>query len=290
MSTSLGILKTYKLFIGGNFVRGESGRSLVAASAKGARLANVCHASRKDLRDGVVAARSAFEGWGKKTPYLRGQILYRAAEMLQPRAAELANEIARSTCVAPRQARREVSVAIDRLVYFAGWTDKYQAVFGSVNPVASSHFNFTMPEPTGVVVVVAPDQPALVPLVSLVAPVVLSGNTAVVIASERYPLPALTFCEILATSDLPAGVVNLLAGRRGELAEHIAGHLDVNAIVDGAGEAKLAAQLQAGTAHNLKRYAKHALAAAEWFTPRGEDPYRILETTEFKTAWHPIGL
>jgi acyl-CoA reductase-like NAD-dependent aldehyde dehydrogenase len=290
MSTQLPILKTYKLYVGGNFVRGESGRCLVAASAKGEHLANVCHASRKDFRDGVAAARAAFEGWAKKSAYLRGQILYRAAEMLQPRASELAAEIARSTGAPLRHARREVAFAIDRLVYFAGWTDKYQAAFSSVNPVASSHFNFTMPEPTGVVAVVAPDDPPLLPLASLIAPVLLSGNTAVVLASERYPLPALTFCEILATSDLPAGAINVLAGRRQELAESIAGHLDVNAIVDGAGDPELAAQLQAGTAHNLKRYADHSLAAAEWFGDKGEDPYRILDTTEFKTAWHPIGL
>ena len=284
------IHKTYKLFIGGNFVRSESGRYLPATSPSGAVLENVCHASRKDFRDAVVAARGAVDGWGKKSACLRGQILYRAAEMLQNRAVELEREIIRSTGAAEADAAKEVELAIDRLVYFAGWTDKYSQIFGSVNPVASSHFNFTTPEPTGVVVVVAPDEPALLPLVSLLGPVILSGNAAVAIASDKYPLPAATFSEILATSDLPAGVVNLLTGKRSELLSHIAGHMDVNAVVDGVGDSDTAVKLQSGTALNLKRYAKHALTKEEWFASRGEDPYWILDTVEFKTAWHPIGL
>ncbi len=290
MSTRLDVRKTYKLYIGGNFVRSESGRYLAARSAAGAQLDNICHASRKDFRDAVVAARAAFDGWSKKTAYLRGQILYRAAEMLQNRAPELVNEIARSTGVSAAKAKAEVTLAIDRLVHFAGWTDKYSQVFGSVNPVASSHFNFTTPEPTGVVVVLAPDEPSLVSLVTLVAPVILSGNTAIVIASEKYPLPAGTFAEILATSDLPGGVVNILTGRHGELVPHIASHMDVNAVVDSVDDAELSAKLQAGTAINLKRYAKHALASDEWFATKAENPYWILDTIEFKTAWHPIGL
>jgi acyl-CoA reductase-like NAD-dependent aldehyde dehydrogenase len=289
-SSRLDVKKTYKLYIGGNFVRSESGRYLSAKAATGAHLDNVCHASRKDFRDAVVAARSAVDGWANKSAYLRGQILYRAAEMLQNRASELLAEVARSTEVRPAKAKAEVTLSIDRLVHFAGWTDKYSQVFGSVNPVASSHFNFTTPEPTGVVVVIAPDVPVLLPLVSLVAPVVLSGNTAVVVASERHPLPAATFAEILATSDLPGGVVNLLTGKRGELAPHIATHMDVNAIVDGSGDVRLGAKLQEGTAVNLKRYTKHPLAPADWFASKVEDPYWILDTVEFKTAWHPIGL
>src|SRR5437016_6095092 len=290
MNTRLDVRKTYKLYIGGSFVRSESGRYLPATSNSGAPLDNVCHASRKDFRDAVVAARTAFEGWAKKSAYLRGQILYRAAEMLQNRAAELVTEIARSTNASRAKARQEVSLAIDRLVYFAGWTDKYPQIFCSVNPVASSHFNFTTPEPTGVVVVVAPDEPPLLPLVSLVAPVILSGNTAVVVASDKYPLPAIGFGEILATSDLPGGVVNILTGKRDELISHIASHMDVNAIVDGAGVAESSAKLQAGTALNLKRYANHSLPAAGWFTAKAEEPYWILDTVEFKTAWHPVGL
>jgi acyl-CoA reductase-like NAD-dependent aldehyde dehydrogenase len=286
----LPVKKTYKLYIGGNFVRSESGRYLPARSPRGAHLDNVCHASRKDFRDAVRAARSAQSGWAKKSAYLRGQILYRAAEMLQNRAPELTSEIARSTGASPARARREVTLAIDRLVHFAGWTDKFTQLFGSVNPVATSHFNFTTPEPTGVVVVVAPDEPSLLPLVTLLAPVILSGNAAVALASERFPLPAVTFAEILATSDLPGGVVNLLTGRRAELAPHFASHMDVNAIVDGAGDAALSATLQGGTAVNLKRYAARRLAPADWFTRKAEDPYWILDTIEFKTAWHPIGL
>jgi acyl-CoA reductase-like NAD-dependent aldehyde dehydrogenase len=288
MSTRLDIKKTYKLYIGGKFPRSESGRYLPAKSARGEQLDNVSHASRKDFRDAVVAARAAFDGWAKATAYNRGQILYRAAEMLQNRAGELVNEIARSTNVSAAKAKREVALSIDRLVYYAGWTDKYQQVFGSVNPVATSHFNFTTPEPTGVVVLLAPDEPSLLALVSLVAPVILSGNAAIVVASEKFPLPAATFAEILATSDLPGGVVNILLGKRAELAPHLASHMDVNAIVDGTNDKDLGAKLQSGTAINLKRYSNHA--TTDWFSAKVEDPYWILDTIEYKTAWHPIGV
>ncbi|HEY3931838.1 MAG TPA: aldehyde dehydrogenase family protein [Verrucomicrobiae bacterium] len=284
----LDVKKTYKLFIGGKFPRSESGRYLPAKSVSGEHLDNFSHASRKDFRDAVVAARAALHGWDKASAYNRGQILYRAAEMLQNRANELVNEIVRSTNVNAAKAKREVSVAIDRLVHFAGWTDKFQQVFGSVNPVASSHFNFTTPEATGIVIVLAPDEPSLLALVSLVAPVILSGNTAIVIASEKFPLPAATFAEILATSDLPGGVINILTGKRAELVPHIATHMDVNAIVDGAGDPEISAKLQAGVATNLKRYSNHA--ATDWFSAKVEDPYWILDTVEFKTAWHPIGV
>ncbi|PWU12718.1 MAG: aldehyde dehydrogenase [Verrucomicrobia bacterium] len=290
MSTRLDVRKTYKLYIGGNFVRSESGRYLPAVSASGDRLDNICHSTRKDFRDAASAARTASSGWAKKTAYLRGQILYRAAEMLQNRAGELVREIARSTSVPETEASQEVDLTIDRLVYFAGWTDKYTQIFGSVNPVASSHFDFTTPEPTGVVVVLAPDEPSLVPLVSLVAPVILSGNAAIVIASDKHPLPAITFAEILATSDLPGGVVNLLTGKRNDLIQHIAGHMDVNAIVDATSDAEAGTKLQSGTAQNLKRYARRSLSSADWSSEKAEDPYWILDTIEFKTAWHPIGL
>ena len=290
MSTRLDVKKTYKLYIGGKFPRSESGRYLPAHGADGRHLDNYCWASRKDFRDAVVAARAAVDGWSKATAYNRGQVLYRAAEMLQNRASELVAEVARSTGVSAAKAKREVTLAIDRLVHFAGWTDKFTQVFGSVNPVATSHFDFTTPEPTGVVVVLAPDEPSLVALVSLVAPVILSGNAAIVIASDKFPLPAVTFSEILATSDLPGGVVNILTGKRADLVAHIAGHLDVNAIVDATGDAELGAKLQAGTVVNLKRYAKRALAPADWFAAKAEDAYWILDTVEMKTAWHPIGL
>lgn len=284
----LAVKKTYKLFIGGKFVRSESGRVITARSVKRAELDNYSHASRKDFRDAVVAARTASDGWSSASAYLRGQILYRAAEMLENRRDELASEIARSLDVSGSIARREVSAATDRLVYFAGWTDKFSQVFGSVNPVSSPHFNFTLPEPTGVVAIVAPNEPPFLSMISLLAPVILTGNTAVIILSEKYPLAGLTFAEIIATSDIPAGVVNVLAGKRTELAPHIASHFDVNAIVNGAADAGEA--LQAGTAMNLKRYAKRALSREEWFSRKAEDPYWILDTIEFKTAWHPIGL
>ncbi|HUA37538.1 MAG TPA: aldehyde dehydrogenase family protein [Candidatus Sulfopaludibacter sp.] len=286
----LNVKKTYKLYIGGKFPRSESGRYLPAKSAKGEHLDNFAYASRKDFRDAVVAARAAFDDWSKATAYNRGQVLYRAAEMLQNRVKELANEVSRSANVSAARGKHEVTLAIDRLVHFAGWTDKYQQVFGSVNPVATSHFNFTTPEPTGVVVVLAPDEPPLLALVSLVAPVILSGNTAVVVASEKFPLPSASFAEILATSDLPGGVVNVLTGRRAELVPHIASHMDVNAIVDGARDTEISAKLRAGVATNLKRYASHSLTLADWFSSEAEDPYWLLDTVEFKTAWHPIGI
>ncbi len=289
MSTRLRIRKTYKLYIGGNFVRSESGRFLAALSASGQLLDNVCLASRKDFRDAVMAARSVFGDWAKKTAYLRGQILYRVAEMLQNRVEQLVIELVRSTHASVAAARNEMALAIDRLVYYAGWTDKYPQIFSSLNPVASSHLNFTTPEPSGVVVLLAPDEPALISLPSLIAPAILSGNCAVVIASERYPLPAATFAEILATSDLPRGVVNVITGNRNELLAHIAGHMDVNGIVDATNNKEVSGKLQLGTALNLKRYTRRSLTAKEWFSTSTEDPYWIFDTLEFKTAWHPLG-
>ena len=290
MNIHLDVKKTYKFYVGGKFIRSESGKSLAAHSANGEFLDNFAWASRKDLRDAVVCARAAQDGWARSTAYLKGQILYRAAEMLQGRTVELVHELSRSLNVSHEVSRREVAAAVDRLVHYAGWTDKYQQVFGSVNPVATPHFNFTTPEPTGVVAVLAPDETPLLGLVSVVARVILSGNTAVVLASEKYPLPALTLGEILATSDLPGGVINLLAGRRADLAPHFASHMDINAIVDASGDATLGTQLQSGTALNLKRYTARSLAPEEWFAAKAEDPYWILDAVEMKTAWHPIGI
>ena len=286
----IAVQKTYKLYIGGKFVRSESGRVSLAQGADDGVGANYARASRKDFRDAVVAARAAFAGWAKQSAYLRGQILYRAAEMLEMRQAELAAEVARADGNRRRAADEETMLAIDRLVHYAGWTDKFSQLFSSVNPVASSHFNFTVPEPTGVVVVVCPDEPSLVAMVSLVAPVILAGNTAVVLASNTKPLPALTFSEIIATSDLPGGVVNVLAGPRAELAQHIASHMDVNAIVDASGEELVGRQLQRGGGFNVKRYVRRDLGAADWRGDAAENPYWILDTVEMKTAWHPIGL
>ena len=299
-TSRLAVQKTYKLFIGGKFVRGENGRVLPARGGNGTVLANFCRASKKDFRDAVVAARAAFPNWSKQSAYLRGQILYRAAEMLEMRRSELQSELGRAdraarassakTTAARSTSTRETTLAIDRLVHYAGWTDKFTQIFGTVNPVATSHFNFTIPEPTGVVVVLCPDEPALLGFVSLVAPVILSGNCVVVLASTAKPLPALTFSEIIATSDLPGGVVNVLAGDSAELAPHIAAHMDVNAIVDGTGDAKLGRQLQQGGELNVKRYVRRDLAPTEWQRGAAENPYWIADTLEMKTAWHPIGL
>jgi len=288
----LKVLKTYKLFIGGKFPRTESGRTMTARHATtGEHLAHYCRASRKDLRDAVAAARAALPGWSGSTAYLRGQILYRAAEMIEGRAGSFAGEIASQTGARASEARREVESAVDNLVSLAGWTDKLASVFGSVNPVASPHFNFTFPEPAGVVGIFAPDEPSFVALTTLLGRVILSGNTCVALASETAPLPALSLAEALATSDLPAGVVNLLTGKRAELAPWLASHLDVNAVVDASGDAEVFAHLQGGVAENLKRVHDHSLPSpADWSGEAARDPYRILDTVEFKTAWHPVGV
>jgi acyl-CoA reductase-like NAD-dependent aldehyde dehydrogenase len=283
----LAVRKTYKLFIGGKFARGENGRVIAARDGRGNVLANYCRASRKDFRDAVRAARRAVPGWTKCSPYLRGQILYRAAEMLEGRRLELERELTRIDRPGPG-ARREVTAAIDRLVYYAGWTDKFSQILGSVNQVATSHFNFTIPEPTGVVVALTPDAPALLGLVSVIAPIIASGNSVIALASTANALAPLTFSEIIATSDLPAGVFNLLAGDRSELAPHFASHMDVNAIVDASGDDRISEELQAGSAINVKRYVHRAVA--NYFVRDGENPYWILDTVEMKTAWHPIGL
>ncbi len=285
----LAVQKTYKLYIGGKFVRSESGRIAPARNGN-ALLANYSRASRKDFRDAVAAARSALAGWSKQSAYLRGQILYRAAEMLEMRRDELAAELTRANGARKKDGQTEATLAIDRLVHYAGWTDKFSQLFSAVNPVASPHFNFTMPEPTGVVAVVCPDAPSLSAMVSLVAPVILAGNTAVVLASTTKPLPALTFSEIIATSDLPGGVVNMLAGDRAEIAPHIASHMDVNAIIDASGDENIGRELQRGGGFNVKRYARRELTPEQWRGDAAENPYWILDSVEMKTAWHPIGL
>jgi acyl-CoA reductase-like NAD-dependent aldehyde dehydrogenase len=284
----LQVLKTYKMYVGGAFIRSESGKVVPVLTPDGkTTLAQVCRGSRKDFRDAVVAARKSFSKWSGMAAYLRGQILYRAAEMLEMRAEEMEREIVRSTGCSAAAARREVADAVELLVHYAGWTDKFTAVFGSVNPVSSPHFNFTYPEGTGVVVIFCPDAPSFVSLVHLVAATILTGNTCIVVTSEKYPLPALTFGEILATSDLPGGVVNILSGKRADIAPTAATHMDVNAIVNGCEDDALDKTLYEGTATNLKRYARHAVRAADW--SKTDRPGWILDTIEFKTAWHPIG-
>ncbi len=286
--TELEVRKTYKLYVGGEFIRTESGRYDPVPDAAGELLANVSRGSRKDLREAVRKARAAQPGWAGKSAYLKGQILYRMAEMLEGRAESFEKLLRETRGATPAAARKEVRAAIDRLVYYAGWSDKYTALLGTVNPVASSYFDFSVPEPTGVVCVVAPETPDLLGLVSLVAPVVVSGNAAVVLLSEKYPLASLELAEILATSDLPAGVTNLISGRKDELVPHLARHMDVNAIADAGGDRALSKSMAEDGAVNVKRVKRYAIA--DYFAEEAQGLDFIEAFTETKTTWHPIGV
>jgi acyl-CoA reductase-like NAD-dependent aldehyde dehydrogenase len=282
----LAVRKTYKLFIGGKFPRSESGRSYPVTGADGELLAWAALASRKDARDAVTAARAAAGGWSGATAYNRGQVLYRVAELLEGRRAQFAEEIVTGEGLSGAAARDAVAAAIDRWVWFAGWTDKVAQVAGGANPVAGPYFNFSLPEPTGVAALVAPAAASLLGLVSVLAPVIATGNTAVVVASQDRPLPAVSLAEVLATSDLPGGVVNVLTGRTAELAPVLAGHMDVNAI-DLTGVAPPGrAELERLAAGNVKRV--FAAADEGWDRPPG--PRRMLAFVETKTVWHPVGL
>jgi len=291
MPARLNVLKTYKLYINGAFPRTESGRSLKVTDAEGDEtLAHICHGSRKDLRDAIEAARSAQPKWASRTTYNRGQILYRMAEMLEGKRDEFASMIKQTTGVTIGDAREEVDASIDRLVAFAGWADKFAQMLGCNNAVAGPFYNFTVPEPTGVIVVVSPDEPSLLGLVSLLAPVVCAGNAAVVIASERYPLPAAVFAEVCATSDVPAGVINIITGRRNELLEHIANHRNVHGI--SAANLKRAdnTTLRLGAAENVKRVSVIKRAEDDWFdADECESPWTIEPFVDMKTIWHPSG-
>jgi acyl-CoA reductase-like NAD-dependent aldehyde dehydrogenase len=281
----LEVRKTYKLFVGGAFPRSESGRSYAVHAADGELLAYAAQASRKDLRDAVMAARRAVAGWSGATAYNRGQVLYRVAEMLEGRAAQFTAEVAAAEGVRTRRAREIVAAAIDRWVWYAGWSDKLAQVAGAANPVAGPYFNFSVPEPTGVVVSLAPAESSLLGLVSVLAPVIVTGNTAVVLASEPRPLPAVTLSEVLATSDVPPGVVNVLTGRLAELAAVAAGHRDVNAIDLTGVSGSDRASLERAAAGNLKRvYYSDEL----WDESPGTR--RLLATVEIKTVWHPVGI
>ncbi len=278
------ILKTYKIYIGGQFPRTESGRYYALSNKKNETLANVCLSSRKDFRNAVVAARGAFGAWSGRAAFNRGQILYRIAEMLEGRKAQFVAELVAQgeTKVA---AEKEVVQSIERLVYYAGWSDKYQQVFGSVNPVASSHFNFSVPEPTGVVALLAPEKPSLLGLISLIAPCIVGGNTCVVLASYALPLCAITFAEVLATSDLPGGVVNILTGSSKELHGHFSSHMDVNAVVYGRNDASEQKTVAENAALNVKRC---FFWDKDWTQLEEQNPYLILDLQETKTTWHPI--
>ncbi len=285
----LAVRKTYKLFIGGAFPRSESGRSYEVRSKDGKRfLANAALASRKDARDAVVAARKAFPKWSGATAYNRGQILYRIAEMLEGRRAQFVEEVQAAEGLSAAKAQAVVDAAIDRWVWYAGWSDKVAAVHGSSNPVAGPYFDFSVPEPTGVVAVLAPQRSALLGLVSVVAPVIVTGNTAVVLAAQHAPLPAITLAEVLATSDLPGGVVNILTGRTAEVAPHLAGHMDVNGIDLTGAPAGLAADLEAAAAENLKRVLRPPAREPDWTVDTGVD--RMFFFLETKTVWHPVGV
>ncbi len=281
------VRKTYKLAIGGAFPRSESGRTYVVSDAQGGFLANAARASRKDARDAVVAAPKAFPGWAAKTAYNRGQVLYRVAEVMEGRRSQLADEVQAGEGLGRKQADAAVDAAIDRMVWYAGWADKVAQVVGGTNPVAAPYFDFSVPEPTGVVAVLAPQDSSLLGLVSVVAPVVVTGNTCVVAASELRPLPAVTLAEVLATSDVPGGVVNVLTGPLSDTAPTLASHMDVDALdLTGVEDAGQAADLEVAAADNLKRVRRHR--AEDW----GAEPRldRMTWTLETKTVWHPIGI
>ena len=281
----LEVLKTYKIYIGGQFPRTESGRYYIATNNKGEQLANVCLSSRKDFRDAVVSARNAFKGWSARAAFNRGQILYRIAEMFEGRKAQFIEELAKQD-VSKVQAQKEVTLSIDRLIYYAGWCDKYQQIFGTVNPVASSHFNFSVPEPTGVVAAIAPQESSLIGLVSAIAPIIAGANTCVILASETKPLCAVSFAEVVNSSDVPGGVVNILTGKPSELFSQFASHMDVNAIVHCGNDELIQKEIQQKAAGNVKRVL--AYQDVNWLSEKGQTPYYILDLQEIKTTWHPI--
>lgn len=286
----LNVRKTYKLYINGEFPRTESGRCYPVQSKGGELLANASRGSRKDLRNAVAAARKAFGGWSGKTAYNRGQILYRLAEVCEARAAELSDELRRQG-VGAADARREIDRVIDRWVYYAGWSDKYPQVFGSVNPVAGPYYNFTVPEPTGVVGIVAPEEPSLLGLVSRIAPAIVGGNTVIAITSESRPLAAITLGEVFQTSDVPAGVVNLISGLKSELVPWLAAHMDVNAIDTTGLSGDARAAVQKSASDNVKRVVHFDGEAIGWTDDRlSQSPYAIFEFQEMKTVWHPMGM
>lgn len=275
------------MYIGGNFPRSESGRTYNALDSDDNLLANACLASRKDFRDAVKSARSAFNTWSIRSAYNRGQILYRIAEMLEDHRDQFMRELGPIGFKAA-EAEADINASIDRLIYYAGWTDKYQQVFGSINPVASSHFNFSMLEPTGVVAAFAPEKSPLLGLVSVIAPIIAGGNTCVILASEKYPLPAVSFAEVLNSSDVPGGVVNILTGSRKELAEHFSSHLDVNAMCyTDALPDEMKKLIDENASLNVKRIIKHLVK--DWYDEEAQTPYLITDFQETKTTWHPVG-
>ena len=282
------VRKTYKLYIGGAFPRSESGRSYEVTDGKGKFLANAAYASRKDARDAVQAARKAFGGWSTKTPYNRGQVLYRIAEVLEGRRIQFVDEVQRSEGIGKRQAEAAVDTAVDRLVWYAGWADKLAQVVGATNPVAAPYFNFSLPEPTGVVAVLAPQQSSLLGLVSVLAPVVVTGNTVVLVSSHDRPLPAVNLAEVLATSDVPGGVVNILTGDAEELGPWLAEHADVDGIDLAGARQGRAMELERMAAGTIKRVVRPPVTEPDWTADPGLS--RMTPFLETKTVWHPIGV
>jgi acyl-CoA reductase-like NAD-dependent aldehyde dehydrogenase len=280
------VAKTYKIYIGGQFPRTESGRFFPLCRDDGTVIANMCRSSRKDFRNAVVAARTAQPAWAASSAYLRGQVLYRVAEMLEGRRDQFVAELILQG-VAKRKAEAEVDATTDRLIYYAGWSDKYQQIFSAVNPVASSHFNFSVLEPTGVVSILAPDDSGLLGLVSNIAPVIVGGNTCVVLSSEKLPLCAISFAEVLHAADVPGGVVNILTGFRSELSGQFASHMDVNAVIYCDGDTAVDKQIQEKAADNIKRVLSRV--DIDWDGESSQNPYLIQDTQEVKTTWHPIG-
>lgn len=281
----LEVLKTYKIYIGGQFPRTESGRYYVATNSKKEKLANVCLGSRKDFRDAAVAARNAFGGWSSRAAFNRGQIIYRIAEMLEGRKAQFIDELIKQDS-SRAQAENEVNLCIDRLIYYSGWCDKFQQLFSTVNPVASSHFNFSVPEPMGVVAAITPQNSSLLGLVSLIAPIIAGGNTCIVLASNTKPLCAVTFAEVLNSSDLPGGVVNILTGKVSELVPYFADHMDVNATLYCEADADTQKLIKEKSALNVKRVVLYD--KVKWTDAGGQSPYFIMDLQEIKTTWHPI--
>jgi acyl-CoA reductase-like NAD-dependent aldehyde dehydrogenase len=285
-SSRIKVQKTYKIFINGQFPRTESGRYYPITLADDS-IVNLCLSSRKDIRNAVVAAREAQEKWAARAGLNRSQILYRLAEMLETRSAQFVEELQQLGSTRD-ESQKETEAAIDRLIYYAGWCDKFNAVFSSVNPVSSSHFNFSSNEATGVVTIMAPEESALLGLISVIAPVIAGGNTCVVLASENKALCAVTLAEVIATSDVPAGVVNILTGTRKELLTHMANHMDVNAVYLHSNNAEEIKQIETLSALNVKRARTEFVT--NWLDGKEENPYRIQDFIEVKTTWHPIGI
>ncbi len=286
-SGRVAVQKTYKLYIDGKFPRSESGRYYKLTGENGNLITSICRGSKKDFRDAVVAARKAQDGWSKKTAYNKGQILYRIAETLEGRKSQFTESLI-TQGTPSGTAAKEVTAAIDRIIYYAGWSDKYQQLFSSVNPVESSHFNFSFPEPTGVVSALAPEQSGLLGLISVIIPVIVGGNSIIVLADTRFPLSAIEFAEVLHASDLPGGVVNILTGHARELHGPFSNHMDVNATLYCGTDQETLKTIQTNGSLNVKRILHYPFR--DWFSNDACSPYMIMDFQEIKTTWHPVGI